>query len=189
VPDEQLRFRFGEQITPGGYRADEVTSALQKEIRRGNEREALFWATELDLAGYGAYAWRRLRIICSEDVGLADPMLPAVIHALHSTWLDERKKNKAPGVGMLQLVHATLLLARAPKSRIVDNAANVMYAGDRAAMAMVIPDFALDQHTARGRAMGRTEASHYDQSYGLVGQALDDPFEDEARRLDGAGDA
>jgi hypothetical protein len=42
-----------------------VASALQKAIRRGNEREALFWASELDLAGYGGYVWKRLRIIAS----------------------------------------------------------------------------------------------------------------------------
>ncbi len=33
--------RFGKTITPGGYRVDEVTAALQKEIRRGNEWHAL----------------------------------------------------------------------------------------------------------------------------------------------------
>ena len=63
---------FSQTITPGGYLMGEVASAMQKEIRRGHEREALFWATELDLAGYGDYVWKRLRIIASEDVGLAD---------------------------------------------------------------------------------------------------------------------
>jgi hypothetical protein len=48
---------------------------MQKCIRRGFEEEAQFWATELDLAGYGAYVWKRLRIIASEDIGLADPSL------------------------------------------------------------------------------------------------------------------
>jgi hypothetical protein len=43
--------------TPGGYAMGEVRSALQKEIRRGNELEALFWLSEIDLAGYGAYAF------------------------------------------------------------------------------------------------------------------------------------
>ena len=63
-------FRFAEQITPGGYRCDECASALQKTIRRGEERDALHFATELALAGYGGYVWKRLRIIASEDVGL-----------------------------------------------------------------------------------------------------------------------
>lgn len=39
--------------TPGGYNCGEVTSAMQKCLRRGLDEDALFWATELDLAGYG----------------------------------------------------------------------------------------------------------------------------------------
>jgi len=62
---------FGKRRTLGGYLTSEVTSALQKSIRRALEEEALFWATELDLAGFGANAWKRLRIIASEDIGLA----------------------------------------------------------------------------------------------------------------------
>ena len=34
--------------TPKGYDLHEVISALQKEIRRGNEYEAVYWATELE---------------------------------------------------------------------------------------------------------------------------------------------
>jgi hypothetical protein len=44
--------RFADLPTPGGYLRGEVASALQKSIRRGLEREALHWATELELAGY-----------------------------------------------------------------------------------------------------------------------------------------
>ena len=47
--------QFGQLATVGGYLNSECTSAMQKCIRRGLEEEALFWATELDLAGYGAY--------------------------------------------------------------------------------------------------------------------------------------
>jgi replication-associated recombination protein RarA len=189
------RFRLSEQRTRGGHAVDEVASALQKCIRRGLEREAIFWVTELDLGdshsgvSYGNYAWKRLRVICSEDVGVAWPEGPAVIEALRSTWAELRKAEKdQTGIGnsTLMLVHATVLLARAPKSRIVDNAANVMYAGDRAAMGMEIPNYALDSHTARGRRMGRSEKNHYDESYRLEACELEDPYEQEARMIDGA---
>jgi replication-associated recombination protein RarA len=186
---ERREWKFSEQQTRGGYALDEVVSALQKCIRRGFEREAIFWATELDQAGYGNYAWKRLWVICSEDVGLAWPEGPAVIESLRAAWVEFRKAEKdqsGPGNSILFLVHATILLARAPKSRIVDNAANVMYAGDRAAMRMEIPDFALDSHTARGRRMGRLEKNHYDESYGLVNQVLPDPYEKDARAIDSA---
>src|SRR5437879_4419775 len=72
----------GQRITPGGYRCDEVASALQKCIRRGLADDALFWATELDLAGFGEYVWKRLRIIASEDVGLSDNSIAPAISAL-----------------------------------------------------------------------------------------------------------
>ena len=63
--------RFSQLKTHGGYLAGEVTSALQKSIRRGDERGAVFWASELDLSGYGKYVWKRLKIIASEDIGPA----------------------------------------------------------------------------------------------------------------------
>jgi hypothetical protein len=41
------RARFADLMTPGGHRCGEVASALQKTIRRGLERESLYWTTEL----------------------------------------------------------------------------------------------------------------------------------------------
>ena len=40
--------RIGPPNTPGGYDLFEVLSALQKEIRRGNEYNAVYWAAELE---------------------------------------------------------------------------------------------------------------------------------------------
>jgi hypothetical protein len=88
------RQTFSEQTTQGGYLCGEVASALQKEIRRGNEREALFWASELDLAGYGNYVWKRLRIIASEDVGLASTETVIAVRVLYENWLELRKTVK-----------------------------------------------------------------------------------------------
>jgi hypothetical protein len=53
--------QFGQLATEGGYLNSECTSAMQKCIRRGLEEEALFWATELDLAGYGASSRRSIK--------------------------------------------------------------------------------------------------------------------------------
>ena len=66
---------FADLTTPGGYRIGEVTSAMQKCIRRGLADDALFWATELDLAGYGEYVFKRLRIMASADrlIDASDP--------------------------------------------------------------------------------------------------------------------
>src|SRR5579863_8157866 len=179
---------FAAMHTQGGFVMDEVASALQKTIRRGQERHAIFWATELDLTGYGNYAWKRLRIICSEDVGLAWPEGPAVIRALHENWQETRKaeKDRPPerSNAMLYLVHAVCLLARAPKSRLVDNACAVFYTGDRTAMRTEVPEYALDHHTSRGRRLGKTEAACYEQSYRITNCTIDDPYAAEARAID-----
>jgi replication-associated recombination protein RarA len=67
--------------TAGGYPFYEVASALQKEIRRGREEEAMYWA--LELAGqYDDFLWRRLAIIASEDIGPADSTLAGLIETL-----------------------------------------------------------------------------------------------------------
>jgi hypothetical protein len=76
-----------------GFEFAEVASSMQKSIRRGDEEGALYWAIELDRSDYGEYIWRRLRIICSEDVGLAEPLMPAVIRALYDNWVDAKKKK------------------------------------------------------------------------------------------------
>jgi len=181
---------FGAMRTRGGFALDEVASALQKTIRRGNEREAIFWATELDLSGYGNYAWKRLRIICSEDVGLAWREGPAIIRALSDSWQDTRKteKDRPPerSSAMLYLVHAACLLARAPKSRLIDHACTVFYTGDREAMTLEIPDYAVDHHTARGRRLRRTESDVYDESYRIANCTVDDPYAQQARVIAGA---
>jgi replication-associated recombination protein RarA len=181
MADEEKLWRFGEQITPGGYLIGEVSSALQKDIRRGNEEGAVFWATELDLAGYGNYAFKRLRIICSEDVGLAWTEGPAVIRALYEEFTEFKKAEKGEKTGnsMLYLVHATILLARAPKSRIIDNAC-CLYYGMRDTVVREVPDYAVDGHTDRGRKLGRKEENTYDESYGLANQVLPDPYVEQA---------
>src|SRR6478752_6344808 len=101
---------FGQRKTVGDYSCEEVTSALQKCIRRGLEEDALFWATELDLSGFGEYVWKRLKIIASEDIGLEENSLAAIaVRALYENWLEQRKKadtRHAPE--RLFLVHAIL---------------------------------------------------------------------------------
>jgi replication-associated recombination protein RarA len=172
---------FSEVITPGGYKCGEVASAMQKCIRRGLADDALFWATELDLAGFGDYVFKRLKIIASEDVGLAHEPAALTIHALYQTWLEQRKKkdtHHAPE--RLFLVHAVLFLARCKKSRMVDHALICMY--EAAREQREIPDFALDKHTARGRSRKRGWAHFWEHGAHVENRAvLDDPYEAKAK--------
>jgi MgsA AAA+ ATPase C terminal len=185
---EPGRLRFAELPTVGGYLCGEVASALQKEIRRGNERGALFWATELELSGFGGYVWKRLRIIASEDVGLAEPLMPVLVRSLYENWLEETKRQKGSGdryagFARVFLVHAVVALARARKSRLCDHALVVMYAGERPRPE--VPDYALDRHTARGARLGRGYDHFVTEGSRLVNEADDvaDEYVDEARDL------
>jgi len=174
---------FAEVITPGGYKIGEVASAMQKCIRRGLADDALFWATELDLAGYGEYVFKRLQIIASEDVGLGDLYACIVVATLREAWRDQRKKKDARHAPeRLFLVHAVLYLAAAPKTRLVDHALIVMYEGAREKRD--IPDFALDRHTARGRVQKRAWKHFWEEGARLANRAvLDDPYERPAREI------
>lgn len=174
---------FAEVITPGGYPCGEVASAMQKCIRRGLEEDALFWATELDLAGFGEYVWKRLRIITSEDVGLAAPGLVADIRALYDNWLDQRKKkDERNAPERLFLIHAIILLCRSAKSRMVDHALIVMYEGQRSPRE--IPDFALDRHTARGRKRRRGWKHFWEEgAFVSLNADVQDIYIDEAREI------
>jgi replication-associated recombination protein RarA len=152
----------GPPPTIHGHQPHEVVSALQKAVRRGEMDGAMYWAAELDRSGYGAWMWKRLLVIASEDVGVADPHLIATIRALRELHREIAKKD--PTEGRLQVLHAVYLLVRAPKSRALVMAA-CWYFSD-AHPRLDVPDHALDRHTARGRRMGRgwaqfrSEAAH-----------------------------
>jgi replication-associated recombination protein RarA len=174
---------FAERTTIGGYNCAEVASALQKCIRRGLEDDALFWATELDRSNFGEYVWKRLRIIASEDIGYEAPSIAIEIRVLFDNWKDQRKKEDvrhAPE--RLFLIDAVMRLCRAKKSRAVDHALIVFYEGPRAKRP--IPDFALDRHTGRGRAMRRRWRHFWEEGARLEGcEAPPDPYAAQARLI------
>ena len=186
MTDHQAR-RRGIPSTRRGFQFDEAASAVQKLIRRGDEDGALYFALELSDSGYTQYVWRRIFVIVSEDVGLAEPHMPATIHALHQNALTLEAKRK--GSGRLPLVHAVLLLARAKKSRVVDHAL-IAFSGDETVRE--IPDVALDKHCKRGRAMGRGLAHFFEEGSLLANVEtgelehephLPDPYRERARAV------
>lgn len=166
--------------TKKGYVFGEVASALQKAIRRGDEDQALFWAVEFDESNFGEYVWKRLRIMTSEDVGLAEPLMPANIESLYVNWVNQKKKkdiNNAPE--RLFLIHAVLLLVRAKKSRIVDHALISYYKSPEKKQ---IPDYALDKHTQRGRQMKRGFDHFFAEGIKLNNPSeLPDPYYERAK--------
>jgi replication-associated recombination protein RarA len=141
--------------TKKGYAFFEVSSAFQKAIRRAEEREALYWTVELFNSGFDEYLWKRIRVIVSEDVGLAEPNMPANIEALYNTYTALKKKsdeNKKPH--RLPLIHAVCMLCRARKSRLIDWKVISLWA-QHDDHKREIPDYAYDKHNNKGRRMGR----------------------------------
>ena len=175
------------QSTPGGYAFGEVVSALQKRIRAGDAREALYWAVEIEGCGATArkYLFNRLKVIVSEDIGPTKdgnalvPLIAALADNYHDAWQRNNDSYR------LFLTHAIVAMATAEKSRICDNLCNVVY---KQTERLEIPDNALDKHTARGRKMGRDITHWLDEATDVTPQSeelepLDSTIKAEAREV------
>ena len=169
--------KVGSPLTPKGYYLDEVISALQKEIRRGNEYEAVYWAVELESFNSKAL-WNRLKVIASEDVGVAEPHAPLIISALESMYLysKERKKEEY----RMFFVNAVSILASAPKCRIADNLLITLVGDVKLGKRLEMPDYAIDKHTFRGRKMGGGMKHFIEEGSKINNEGVEDPYKDKA---------
>lgn len=160
-------------ITYHGHEAGLIVSWLQKAIRRGNAQDAVYCAVELDRSGWGEWCWKRLLIIASEDVGIADPTISSEIWSLYQTYLYQKKKDAEP---RLMLVHAVLRLAYAKKDSEVVNA--VVWARDGVdhSPKPEIPDYVYDRHTLKGKQMGRGY-EHFVEEGSLLENRIATPIE------------
>jgi len=105
----------------------DIVSALIKSVRGSDADAAVYWLARMLEAGEDPmFVARRLVILASEDVGLADPMaLPVAVaaqQAAHFVGLPE---------ALFPLTEAAIYLARAPKS----NSAKTAYGNARAVIA------------------------------------------------------
>ena len=132
----------------------EAVSALQKEIRRGHEREALFWAFQLVGIGEEQHLWTRLEVISHEDIGIAAPMASLCISTWARTFRFFRSIHR-DGCARLILANAISLLSRSPKSRHADYLQCVVSDDVARGVKLEVPSYAVDRHTRRGRKMGR----------------------------------
>ena len=135
--------------------ADEVISALQKEIRRGRTENAALLAFEMIATSpeLEQTLWDRLAVISVEDIGFGDPHAPTVIDAL-----ERMAQRFARGSGDRDLfaIHAVRYLSTQYKDRSTDELYNwLRLAVEREGLRPAIPDYALDMHTARGQSAGR----------------------------------
>ncbi len=95
----------------GDYHFDTI-SAFIKSVRGSDPDASLYWLARMVAAGENPrFIFRRLLILASEDVGLADPHAISVVHAC----ADAFERVGLPE-GQFHLAHATLYLALAKKS-------------------------------------------------------------------------
>lgn len=102
----------------GGEDHYNLVSALIKSLRNSDVNAGLYWLARLIEGGADPiFIARRLCILASEDIGLADPQ--AMVQAAAAA--DIVKLIGLPE-GLFPLSQATIYLARAPKSNAVKNA-------------------------------------------------------------------
>ena len=152
------------------FAADEVISALQKEIRRGHTENAalLAWEMLLSSAELEEVLWSRLQVISVEDVGFGDPQAPLLIDALYRMHLRlERPRHDR----YLFAIHALRVLCLCRKDRSSDELVNWLSRAVAGGRRPLIPDYALDMHTRRGQQLGR-DFSHFLQEGAQVSPEL-----------------
>ena len=137
----------------------DVISAFIKSIRGSDPDAALFWLARMIEAGEDArFIARRLIVHASEDVGMADPrallVAVAAAHAVEHVGLPEARLN---------LAHATIYLATAPKSNSVTAA--LAKAFEDAVSSDPVPLHLRDASYPGARQLGHGKGYRYPHDY------------------------
>src|SRR3989344_555012 len=149
------KYRGFELRTKCGYELDEVVSALQKEIRRGNELMATYWTFELNDSGFWRYCFRRFQVIAGEDIGVANQQAMILVSSTYASLLLQNAKQKITQVDNNIIGLVVSYLARSPKSRHIDYLGGVILKRKEKGWKPEIAEYAKDQHTAIGKATGK----------------------------------
>ncbi len=135
----------------------DVVSAFIKSIRGSDPDSGLYWLARMLEAGEDArFIARRLVILASEDVGMADPLaLPlatAAAHAVEYVGLPEAQLN---------LAHAVVYLASAPKSNSSTVALGAAMADVRDRRTGPVPAHLRDSHYPGAEHLGHGQGYVY----------------------------
>lgn len=146
----------------------DVTSAFIKSIRGSDADAALHYLARMVEAGEDPrFIARRLVILASEDIGLADPTaLPTAVAAAQAVQLIGMPEAR------LNLAQATIALAVAPKSNAVTKAIDAASADVRAGKIGPVPSHLRDAHYAGAKKIGHGATYQYshDAPYGIAEQ-------------------
>lgn len=146
----------------------DVVSAFIKSIRGSDVDAALHYLARMLTAGEDPrFIARRLMILASEDIGMADPTaLPTAVAAAQTVQLIGLPEAQ------LTLAHATVHLATAPKSNAVTTALSAAMGDIKAGKAGLVPPHLRDGHYSGAAALGNAQGYAYphDDPGGVVPQ-------------------
>jgi putative ATPase len=154
---EQSLDRAAVRYDRDGDQHYDVISAFIKSVRGSDVDAALHYLARMLVAGEDPrFVARRLMILASEDVGMADPTaLQVAVAAAQTVAL----------IGMpeaqLTLAHATVHLATAPKSNAVTTALGAAMADIKAGKAGLVPPQLRDGHYSGAAALGNAQGYKY----------------------------
>ena len=154
--------------TFNGFQADHVISALQKEIRRGNAENAALLAYEMLITSHQLedYLWHRLKVISVEDIGFGEPLAPVLIQSLFEM---TSACDRATGERKLYAIHAVRYLCACQKDRSSDEMINwINHSSQSDKLLPVIPEYALDMHTAEGKQKGRGRRHFFEEASRII---------------------
>ncbi len=146
----------------------DVTSAFIKSIRGSDADAALHYLARMVEAGEDPrFIARRLVILASEDIGLADPTaLTTAIAAAQAVQLIGMPEAR------LNLAQAVIALALAPKSNAVIKAIDAASADVRAGKIGPVPAHLRDAHYGGSKKLGHGQGYQYshDAPFGIAAQ-------------------
>ncbi len=146
----------------------DVTSAFIKSIRGSDADAALHYLARMMEAGEDPrFIARRLVILASEDIGLADPTaLTTAVAAAQAVQLIGMPEAR------LNLAQATIALAVAPKSNAVIKAIEAASADVRDGKIGPVPSHLRDAHYSGAQKLGHGSSYKYshDEPFGIAAQ-------------------
>ncbi len=161
---DQAAVRYDRQ----GDQHYDVTSAFIKSIRGSDADAALHYLARMMEAGEDPrFIARRLVILASEDIGLADPTaLQTAVAAAQAVQLIGMPEAR------LNLAQATIALAVAPKSNAVIKAIDAASADVRAGLLGQVPPHLRDAHYGGAKRLGHGTSYVYshDEPFGVAEQ-------------------
>ncbi|MCI1749421.1 MAG: replication-associated recombination protein A [Acidipropionibacterium sp.] len=152
----------------GGDQHYDVISAFIKSVRGSDADAALHWLARMIEAGEDArFIARRLIVLASEDIGMAAPsVLQTCVAAAQAVQLIGMPEAR------INLAHATIAAATAPKSNAVITAIDAALADVRAGRGGEVPANLRDAHYSGAAKLGHGVAYKYahDFPHGVVAQ-------------------